>query len=162
MLVICKNIMHVQSQNLLIWDASTMLDELILKWEKYDTILFDCYGSNSQIPKQLTTASFFKKTKHLLTLQWTFWINMSNFKWENERYQKIHTILKELFWKHFSLFTTNATDYSNCMWIYNLSKEYTTHDFIHNYETLVNTKKMKASTEITKDTFVDSGKKLLS
>jgi hypothetical protein len=86
---------------------------------------------------------------------------MSNFKWENEKYKNIHLSLKKLFWDFFTLFQSEKNDISNCMWIYNLEKNYTAKDFDKNYQKLVKNNLALESSEIIKNTFIDEKKNFL-
>jgi hypothetical protein len=43
MLRICKEILNIKTDNLIINDANLAIDELIEKNKKYDLILFDVY-----------------------------------------------------------------------------------------------------------------------
>ena len=161
MLNIWKDILWIKTNNLIIWDANNVLDELAEKEEKYDLILFDIYWNDSQIPEILTKLSFFKKTKKVLNSDWVFSINMSDFEWENKVYKNIHKYLKDIYWDFFTLFQNWENDISNCMWIYNLDKNYTSIDFDKNYEKLVKMNLAIKSTEIIKNTFIDEDKKYL-
>ena len=158
---ICEDILWVETNNLIIWDANLVLDELIKKNNKYDLILFDVYWNNSKIPENLTKLDFFEKIKKVLEENWIFSINMSDFEWEKEIYENIHKHLKYLFWNNFSLFQTWENDISNCMWIYNLEKNYSSKDFDENYKNLVKNNLAIDSSEITKNTFLDEEKKYL-
>jgi spermidine synthase len=137
------------------------IDELIEKNKKYDLILFDVYWSNSQIPTNLTKLDFLKKIKKVLDKNWIFSINMSDFEWKNKLYQNIHNSLKSLFWEKFTLFQTEKTNISNCMWIYNLEIDYTAQDFDENYKNLVKNNLALYSNEIIKNTIIDEEKKYL-
>ena len=161
MLNICKDILWIKTDNLIVWDANWVLDELIKNNNKYDLILFDVYWNDSQIPENLTKLSFFEKTKKVLNSDWVFSINMSDFEWKKEVYENIHKSLKSLFWEDFSLFTTWKNDFSNCMWVYNLEQKYTAKDFDKNYRVLFRKGVAEFSSEIIKNTFVDEDKKYL-
>ena len=158
MQAICKDILQVQTENLLVWDAYDALDSLENVWEKYDLVLFDIYWNDSKIPEKFTNIDFFKKVKDILTDTWIFSINMSDFEWEKKKYQTMHHWLKEVFWPTFSLFLSWQNDISNVMGIYNLEKEYTAIDFDENYKHLVESWKALRSVEIVRNTVVDEGK----
>lgn len=162
MLNICKNILDIKTDNLIINDANIALNDLIEEKQKYDLILFDVYWSNSQIPTNLTKLDFFEKTKKVLEDDWIFSINMSDFKWKNKIYKNIHKSLKDLYWNKFSLFQTSENDISNCMWIYNLSNDYIASDFDNNYINLIKNWLALKSNEIIKSTFIDKDKEYLS
>lgn len=152
---ICKNILEVKADNLLVWDADSALDDLINIGETYDLVLFDVYWNDSKIPEKFTTLEFIKKMKDVLTEKGVFWINMSGFEQEKEMYETIHSSLKKVFWNQFSLFLTWINDASNMMWIYNLDKKYSAKEFDENYKQLVKAWVAIKSTEIIKNTVVD-------
>lgn len=153
MIYISKNIMWIKSKKIIQNDAYFALDSIKKKY--FDVILMDCYENNSKIPNNLINYSFFKKCKKVLKKDWVLSINMANFKKEEKIYIKIHNILKNIFWKYFSILLSWENDISNIIWVYNLEKNYKSSDFTKKFIEYTKTWKLIWNNELIKETYCD-------
>lgn len=169
MLEIAKKEFEVRSTDLLCIDAKNAVSKLLKENKKYDLILIDCYGIDSEIPKHLTSCIFFDNCKKLLSNNWTVSVNMANFiidenkenKDRIEKYREMHQNLKYVFWEYFVAFTHGDWIWENIVWIYNLDKYYSSKEIVNNYMEKVENNKIIYDYNIVLNTFVDEGRVFL-
>jgi len=157
MLKISKEIMWIKTEKLFIEDAEDFLNKLILENNiNFDSILIDCYWWDSRIPDKLTTKEFFYKCSNILSEKWTISINMANFEQEEYIYKKMHkNIISQLNNKQYSVLLANKDDYSNIVWIYNLTKKHSSKDFYRKYIKEVKKWNIKNNFKILENIFLD-------
>ncbi|PIE85179.1 hypothetical protein CSA08_03485 [Candidatus Gracilibacteria bacterium] len=163
MIEISKKDMKVLSPDLICLSAEKAVSYLKGENRKYDLILLDCYLSDGEMPNGIMYENFLRNCKDLLTSSGVLSINFSEFLLNNnyedkkrvQRYRQMHESLKYIFGKYFSLLLVGEENGSNSMGIYNLSKFYTSKEYVDNYLECVSNSEILFDKNIIKDTYVD-------
>jgi len=124
MIEIAKNEFKLQDINYFNLDYFEAIDILTKKKKyKFDNIFIDLYDQNSKIPESLNNTDILKKISSLLTDNWKFTINYSDFEENKDFYLDLEkNILKALKNKEKIYLLAWKDDYSNVVWVYNLKE----------------------------------------
>lgn len=133
MFEIARRELKVKSDDFLVIDALEWIKNLSKKWEKYDLILIDIYGNTWEKPDYLKNLEFFKTLKDILRDDWIVSVNFADYDLWNEKYDKIHNNLIEVFGKYFAHLLPWINNRWNIAGIYNLDKKYNYDDFVNKY-----------------------------
>lgn len=155
MFEIAKKELFVKTNDFLVIDAFEGIKNLASKWEKYDLILIDIYWNNWEIPDYLQDIIFFEKIKNILSDDGIVSINFADYEIWNEKYEKIHNNLINIFGKNFSHILEWINNRWNIAWIYNLDKKYSQDDFINKYSEYVWKWKISFDENMIKNVFID-------
>jgi len=139
MIEIAKNEFKLQNINYFNLDYFEAIDILTKKKKnKFDSIFIDLYDQNSKIPESLKNTDTLKKISLLLTDNWKFIINYSDFEENKDFYLDLEkNILKALKNKEKIYLLAWKDDYSNVVWVYNLKEKINWENLILDYLTNV-------------------------
>ena len=167
MIEIAKKELNIETKNIFTDDVLRFTKKLIKKWEKFDLILFDIYGSTGEIPKHIIVDDLFTDLWKLLYPSGIFSINYANFYLKShdiidqerkKKYILIHRKLVDTFWEHFISFLENKIDGENISVSYNLNKEYSKQDILEEYNKKIEFEDINPDENLIKNLILDEKK----
>ena len=170
MIKIAKEQMQIETDNLVTWDVVQFTDKLAKKWEKFDLILFDIYGSTGEIPLHIVKEKLFKNLKKLLYPSGIFSINYANFFLKSHdlidqerktKYIAFYRKIVDIYWENFITFLSPDSEGGNVSVSYNLDKSYTMTDIKKEYFKKVEFEDIEADENLIKDIKLDDKRRFL-
>lgn len=167
MIEIAKKELEVECENIFTDDVLQFTDKLTQKWEKFDLILFDIYGSTGEIPKHIVCDKLFNNLSRLLYPSGIFSINYANFflkshdlidQERKKKYISIHRELVNIYWEHFITFLSPESEGWNVSVSYNLDKTYTLEDIKKEYFRKVEFEDIEADNNLIENIKLDEKK----